>query len=162
MANGSTKGCLHGIAAACQVLNTLINFKSHSWPFLKPVTKKEAKDYDMIVKKPMAFSIMTDKVGSTAVQRCKQYGILLTSNSKRGQSIAMDPSSITSCTIASKSLWTICTLSSATASCTMAPTFPTSTFGTCRASDVEAVNLASHRALICRLWRALAPGTRRP
>ena len=43
-------------------MKSLMAFKSHSWPFLKPVSKKEAKDYETIVRKPMALLTMQDKV----------------------------------------------------------------------------------------------------
>jgi hypothetical protein len=46
------------------VLKSLVNFKSHSWPFLKPVSKKQAPDYETIVRRPMALSTIADKVRS--------------------------------------------------------------------------------------------------
>jgi len=37
-------------------------FKNYSWPFLHPVSKKQAKDYDVIVKRPMSIETIQEKV----------------------------------------------------------------------------------------------------
>lgn len=44
------------------VINTKLKTMSESWPFLKPVNKKNVKDYYNIVKRPMELETIAKKV----------------------------------------------------------------------------------------------------
>ena len=60
-----------------QVLKSLINFKGHSWPFLKPVTKKSAPDYELVVSKPMSLMVISDKVRPTRTRTEAGRGVFV-------------------------------------------------------------------------------------
>ncbi|XP_017772378.1 PREDICTED: transcription initiation factor TFIID subunit 1 isoform X3 [Nicrophorus vespilloides] len=46
------------------VVNTKLKAMSESWPFLKPVNKKQVKDYYNIIKRPMDLETITKKVAA--------------------------------------------------------------------------------------------------
>ncbi|KAJ3368610.1 Transcriptional activator spt7 [Kappamyces sp. JEL0680] len=52
------------IALMEKILESLRNYKAHSFPFLKPVQKKEAPNYYDIIKNPMDLSTVARKVKS--------------------------------------------------------------------------------------------------
>jgi histone acetyltransferase len=57
--------CLH-------ILERLVEFKS-SWPFLKPVKKEEVPDYYDVIKNPMDFQTMREKVLAGEYRNREQY-----------------------------------------------------------------------------------------
>ncbi|KND01485.1 uncharacterized protein SPPG_03286 [Spizellomyces punctatus DAOM BR117] len=60
-------------AALEKVLNDLKNYTAHSFPFLKPVAKREAPDYYDVIKHPMDLGTMTTKLNNHQYQSKAQF-----------------------------------------------------------------------------------------
>lgn len=50
---------------ACSDILDVLKKSDHAWPFLTPVTKKDAPDYHRIIKKPMDFGTVQTKLNDS-------------------------------------------------------------------------------------------------
>lgn len=50
---------------ACSDILDVLKKSDHAWPFLTPVTKKDAPDYHRIIKKPMDFGTIQTKLNDS-------------------------------------------------------------------------------------------------
>lgn len=54
------------------IMNTKLKALSESWPFHKPVNKKNVKDYYTIVKRPMDLDTITKRILSKSSVNCRK------------------------------------------------------------------------------------------
>ncbi|XP_022652516.1 tyrosine-protein kinase BAZ1B-like isoform X3 [Varroa destructor] len=58
---------------ACSDILDVLKKSDHAWPFLTPVTKKDAPDYHRIIKKPMDFGTVQTKLNDSKYTRNSEF-----------------------------------------------------------------------------------------
>lgn len=59
------------------LLTTKLKVMSEAWPFLKPVNKKQVKDYYNVIKKPIDMETMGKKIQGTSYYVIQYCGVLV-------------------------------------------------------------------------------------